>query len=406
MSDLSVASYFPFGRVFPVSQVIDEDGLGVRSIITFDSDATVRHRCWECEEPVDRIHSYHIRRLRDLNLAHAAVELDVPQRKLRCPRCGIRAETHDFFDPFRRCTWRLESAVADLCRVLPIKQVAAHYGLSWHTVKEIDKRQLIKEVGTPCYDDLRLLAVDEISVHKGHRYMTTVLDLETGRLVWMGHGRTKATLLGFFDELSVEQLGSIEAVAIDIVNTYRQAIEEACPQAALVYDPFHVIAHYGRTVVDRVRLDESKKENEEGRRYIKGSRYLLLKNEENLSDDQRSRLQELLDANEALSTVYVLKDQLKQLFRYERPERARRSLHLWCELAEASGLLPLQRFAAMLLRSEEGLVNHARYPIHTGRLEGMHNRIKVIKRQAYGFRDDAYFILKAKAAFPGHLQPD
>lgn len=406
MSTLSIAPYFPFGRVFPIAQVVEDDGPRARSLITFDSRPEIRPRCWECDQPVDRVHSYHVRRLRDLNLAHAVVELDVPQRKLRCPRCGIRAEGHDFFDPFRRCTRRLECAVGDLCRVLPVKHVASHFGLSWHTVKEIDKRRLIKEVGTPCYDDLRLLAVDEISVHKGHRYMTTVLDLQTGRLVWMGHGRTKATLLGFFDELSSEQRASIEAVAIDMANTYRQAIEEACPRAALVYDPFHVIAHYGKTVVDRVRLDESKKQSEEGRRYIKGSRYLLLKNEENLSEDQRIRLQELLDANEALSTVYVLKDQLKQLFRYERPERARRGLRLWCELADASGLVPLQRFAAMLRRHEDGIVSHARYPIHTGRLEGMHNRIKVIKRQAYGFRDDAYFMLKVKAAFPGHLQPD
>lgn len=406
MSSLSIATYFPFARVFPVSQVVEERGPTARSLITFGSDPNARPRCWQCEQPVDRVHSYHVRRLRDLKLAHAVVELDIPQRKLRCPRCGIRAEAHDFFDPFRRCTRRLEAAVADLCRVLPVKQVAAHYGLSWHTVKEIDKRRLITEVGTPSYDDLRLLAIDEISVHKGHRYMTTVLNLETGRLVWVGHGRTKATLLGFFDELASDQLASIEAIAVDMANTYRQAIEEACPEAALVYDPFHVIAHYGRTVVDRVRLDESKKQSEEGRRYIKGSRYLLLKNEENLSDDQRVRLQELLDANEALSTVYVLKDQLKQLFRYHNPERAVRGLHQWCELAKASGLVPLKRFATMLLQHQEGIVNHARYPIHTGRLEGMHNRIKVIKRQAYGFRDDAYFILKIKAAFPDRLQPD
>ena len=406
MSTLSIAPYFPFPRVLPIFQTVVDQGSTARSRITFAADPDEIPQCSGCGEPVEAVHSYHVRRLRDLRLAHAVVELDVPHRKVRCPRCGIRTEGHDFFDPFRRCTRRLERAVGDLCRELSVKQVAAHFSLSWHTVKEIDKRRLIEEVGTPCYDGLRFLAIDEISVHKGHRYMTTILDLETGRLVWMGHGRTKATLLRFFEELSPDQIASIEGVAVDMANTYREAIQEACPQAALVYDPFHIIAHYGKTVVDRVRLDESKKQSEEGRRYIKGSRYLLPKNEENLSPDQRARLQELLAVNEALSTVYILKDQLKELFHHRRPTSARQALHRWCNLADASGLGPLRRFASMLRAHQEGIVNHARYPIHTGRLEGMHNRIKVIKRQAYGFRDDAYFILKVKAAFPGRLQPD
>jgi transposase len=236
--------------------------------------------------------------------------------------------------------------------------------------------------------------------------MTSVLNFETGRLVWMGQDRKKQTLQRFFAELSPEQLASIEAIALDMSGAYRQAILETCPHAAMVYDFFHVVAKYGREVIDRVRLDESKKQSEIGRRYIKGSRYLLLRNEENLRSDQQEQLQELLSMNEALNTVYVLKDQLKQLFTYRCPDRARRALHQWCNLATASGLPPLQRFALGLLNHADGIINHARYPIHTGVLEGIHNKIKVIKRQAYGFRDDHYFFLKVKAAFPGRLQPD
>jgi transposase len=139
---------------------------------------------------------------------------------------------------------------------------------------------------------------------------------------------------------------------------------------------------------------------------VKGSRYLLLKNEESLVGVQAVRLEALLAANKNLNTVYVLKGQLKHLWTYRSPAWARKALEQWCALAEASGLRPLQRFAKNLQRHAAGIINHGRYPLHTGRLEGINNKIKVIKRMAYGFRDDAYFILTIKGAFPGELHPN
>jgi transposase len=301
---------------------------------------------------------------------------------------------------------RFERAVAELCRYLPIKQVAEHFDLPWHTVKEIDKRRLEREVGTPCYDGLRLLAVDEVAVHKGHTYLTTALDLETGRIVWVGKGRTEATLASFFEELTPEQRNSIEAVAIDMAEGFRNAVVKACPRAALVYDLFHVVAKYSREVIDVVRLEEAKKQDEAGRKLIKGSRYLLLKNPPNLLGSQRKALRELLAVNQNLNTVYVLKDQLKRIWEYKHPAWARKALDQWCALAHASGIPALARFARNLCRHEKGIVSHCWYPIGTSQLEGINNKIKVIKRQAYGFRDDAYFILKIKGAFPGRLQPN
>ncbi len=319
---------------------------------------------------------------------------------------NLRTEGHDFLAPYRRHTLRFEHYVADLCRYMPIKQVADHVGLSWHAVKAIDRRRLHREVGTPHYDGLRLLAVDEVAVHKGHTYLTTVLDLETGRIVWAGKGRTEATLTGFFEELTPEQRSSIEAVATDMAAGFRNAVEKACPQAALVYDLFHVVAKYSREVVDVVRTQEAKKQDEAGRKLIKGSRYLLLKNAPNLIGSQRKALRELLLANENLNTVYVLKDQLKGIWSYKHPAWAHKALDQWCALAQESGITALATFARNLLRHTNGILNHCRYPINTGRLEGINNKIKVIKRQAYGFRDDAYFILKIKGAFPGTLQPN
>jgi transposase len=407
VSDLSITPYFPFARVVPVDQEVIELETRVQSVITLAPAEGSWPICSVCGQESRRLHIYGTRQVRDLGLAQARVELVVPNRKLRCAGCQtIRTEGHDFLAPYRRYTLRFEQYVAGLCRHMSIKQVADHVGLDWHAVKEIDKRRLQREVGTPCYDGLRLLAVDEVAIHKGHTYLTTVLDLETGRIVWAGKGRTEATLASFFAELTPEQRKSIEAVASDMASGFRNAVEKACPHAAQVYDLFHVVAKYSREVVDVVRLEEAKKQDEAGRKLIKGSRYLLLKNAPNLLTSQRKALRELLAANKALSTVYILKDQLKRIWDYKHPAWARKALDQWCALAQESGIPALATFAKNLCRHEKGIVNHCRYPINTGRLEGINNKIKVIKRLAYGFRDDAYFILKIKGAFPGALQPN
>lgn len=407
MSELSIAPYFPFGGVEPVAQwvVAEMDG-SARAVIELVPEEGAWPVCSGCGQVCWPVHSQRKRRLRDLRLAHAHVELIVPQRKVRCENCGIRVEVLSFAKPYRRFTDRFERAVAELCRVLSIRDVAEHFNLAWHTVKEIDKRRLEAEVGTPCYDGLRLLAVDEVAVRKGHRYLTIVLDLETGRVVWIGEGRSEETLAGFFAELTQEQRAGIEAVATDMAVGYRQAVEAACPRAALVYDLFHVVAKYSREVVDVVRSMEVKKHAGPGRQWIKGTRYLLLRNHADLWPDERLRLEALLEANEALNLVYILKEQLATIWSYVRVGWARRALERWCAMAVESNIAPLVRFGRNLLRHAEGILNHCRYPLHTARLEGVNNKIKVMKRVAYGYRDQAYFILKIKAAFPGSLQPN
>lgn len=407
VSALSIAPYFPFAGVVPTTQAVDELGNGQAwATITLEPETGAWPVCSGCGQVCWPIHSYGNRVIRDLSLAHARVDLIVPQRKVRCATCGIRVEALSFVESYRRFTKRFEHAVAQLCRRLSIRDVAEHYGLSWHTVKEIDRRRLVAEVGTPCYDGLRLLAVDEIAVRRGHHYLTLVLDLETGRVVWMGEGRSEETLAGFFAALTPEQRAGIEAVATDMAAGYGRAAAKACPQADLVYDLFHVVAKYSREVVDVVRSAEAKQYVGSDRRFIKGSRYLLLRNHADLWPDERQRLKSLLEANDKLNTVYVLKDQLKQLWSYRRVGWARRALERWCELAMDSGIVPLMRFARNLLRHAQGILNHCRYPLHTGRLEGVNNKIKVLKRIAYGYRDQTYFMLKIKDAFRGSLQPN
>jgi transposase len=249
---------------------------------------------------------------------------------------------------------------------------------------------------------LRILAVDEIAIRKGSHDMTVVLDYLTGRVVWMGLDRREETLSSFFELLTKKERAGIEAVAMDMWKPYEKAVRTHLPHARIVYDLFHVVALYHRDVLDRVRIAAYRTASDkETQTVIKGSRYLLYKNEENLTEEQRPALESILRMNKEISTAYILKDALKEIWTIRTPWAARRALRTWCTLAEDSQIPALIQFAAKLRRHQRGIVAHARFPIHTSRLEGVNNRIKVIKRKAYGFHDPAYFALKIKQAFPG-----
>jgi len=199
---------------------------------------------------------------------------------------------------------------------------------------------------------------------------------------------------------------------MDMSTAYVEEVRAQCPHVTLVYDLFHVVAKYAREVIDRVRVDETNRiaraagpndpTTRARRRVIKGTRWLLLKNRANVTKHaDRVRLRELLAANRALFIVYVLKDDLKRLWRFRYPGAARRFWHAWYRRALASRIPALRQFATNLAARIDGIISHCRYPLHTGLLEGINNKIKVLKRMAYGFRDDAYFFLKIRAAFPG-----
>jgi transposase len=187
-------------------------------------------------------------------------------------------------------------------------------------------------------------------------------------------------------------------------DSYELEVRLQCPQAEVVYDLFHVVAKYGREVIDRVRVDEANRlrQDPRARRLVKGSRWLLLRNRENVTHEQdRVRLSELLAANRALFTVYVLKDDLKALWGYRHAGYARHFWRHWYRRAISSGIVPLKNFARRLKDYLPGILAHCRWPIGTSVIEGINNTIKVIKRMAYGYRDDAYFFLRIRAAFPG-----
>jgi transposase len=369
-------------------------------------------RCSRCGGIVVDIHDTSERRVRDLPILDAETWLVFPRARLQCPRCGPTVEAVPWLDRYQRMTRRLAEAIARLAQVLPIKQVAAWFSVGWDTAKQIDQRALEARLGPVNLSEVRIIAIDEFAIQRGHRYATIVVEPTTKRVLWVSRGRDREALTGFFTALGPEGCARLEAVVMDMSTAYLGEVRAHCPQVEIVYDLFHVVAKYGREVIDRVRVDETNRiaraagPNDQAtrarRRVIKGTRWLLLRNRENLTNPaDRIRLRELLQANRALFVVYVLKDDLKQLWRFRYAAAARRFWRHWYRRATASRIPALRTFARNLAERVDGIISHCRYPLHTGLLEGMNNKIKVIKRMAYGFRDDAYFFLKIRAAFPG-----
>ena len=383
-----------------------------RIVLTLEAVAGHPRCCSRCGEMVAEIHDVTSREVRDLPILDAETWLVVPRARLECPRCGPTVEAVPWLDRYQRMTHRLAESIAQLSAVLPIKHVATWFRVGWDTVKQIDQRALERRLGPVDLRHVRVIAIDEFAIQRGHRYATVVVELPTKRVLWVGRGRDRAALRAFFALLRPEGCTRLEAVVMDMSSAYFEEVRAQCPQATIVYDLFHVVAKYGREVIDRVRVDETNRLARAGgrndlrtrarRRVIKGTRWLLLRNRAHLSTaGDRVRLRELLAANRALFIVYVLKDDLKQLWRFRYPGAARRFWRHWYRRALASRLPALITFARKLQLRLDGILSHCRYPLHTGVLEGINNKIKVLKRMAYGFRDDAYFFLKIRAAFPG-----
>lgn len=360
--------------------------------------------CDGCGERVDAVHEVVVRRVRDLPILDARTWLDVPRRRVACPRCGPTLERLSWLDRYSRVTRRLAESVARLCQVLPIKHVAAFFSLGWDAVKAIDKRRLAERLGPIDLSGVSLLAMDEFAIQKGHRYATVVIDPTVKKVLWVCRGRGREDIRPFFEALGADGRARIKAVAMDMNTAYENEVRAQCPNAEVVFDLFHVVAKYGREVVDRVRVDEANRlrDDKPARKIVKGARWLLLRNRDNITrEEDRVRLDELLAANQALMTAYVLKDDLKGLWKQRSQTAAVAAWKSWFSRAIESGIKPLITFAKKLQAYLPGIVAHAKWPLHTSILEGFNNKIKVIKRMAYGFRDDEYFFLKIRDAFPG-----
>ena len=364
----------------------------------------ISRRCSGCGESCAAIHDLEERRIRDLPVFEHRVELIVPRVRVACPQCGPRLERLSWLEPYARVTQRLAESVGRLCQVMAIRHVARFFGLDWKTVKRIDRVRLERTLGPIDLDGIEVIALDEFAIQKGHRYATVIVEPTRKRVLWVGRGRGREDIRPFFELLGAERCQGLRAAVMDMNAGYEREVRAHCPNAAIVFDLFHVVAKYGREVIDRVRVDRANalRGDRPGRRVVKGARWLLLKNRNSLRPGEDVQLEELLAANHDLFVVYVLRDALKELWAYRHAGYAARAWRSWYRKALRSGIAPLRAFARRLRPYLPGILAHSRWPLGTNLVEGINNKIKVIKRMAYGFRDDAYFFLKIRAAFPGN----
>lgn len=256
------------------------------------------------------------------------------------------------------------------------------------------KERLERKYGRPSLEGLRLIGIDEFAVKKGHVYMTIVVDLETGRVVYVGECKGKDALDGFWKRLARSRC-RIEAVSTDLSGAFISAVREHLPEATLIFDHFHVVK-LANDALDKVRIDTYKSlDTKEKSGAIKGLRWVLLGNGERLKSDSTSqRLKKALEVNADLATSYYLKEELRRVWNQADKESAATILHNWVNEARESGIKHMMKLADTIDLHRDGILSYYDYRISSGKVEGVNNKIKTIKRQAYGFRDDEYFKLR------------
>lgn len=319
--------------------------------------------------------------------------------RVACRSCGCcRQIKTGFSEPRRTYTRAFARYVLELSRHMTIKDAAEHLGLSWDTVKDIQKRHLERHYTRPSLKNVRRIGIDEISIGRGHRYLTVVLDLDSGAVLFVGEGKKVDSLAPFWRRLRRFKR-NIEAVAIDMSAAYIAAVWDNLPAAAIVFDRFHIVKLMNEKLTQLRRDLYRQLSDGLQKKLLKGTRWLLLKHPDNLCDDrgERERLEEALRLNEPLAAAYYLKEDLRQLWEQDNKRQAERFLRDWIARARQTGIRAMIRMAATLEQHAWGITTWYDHPISTGPLEGTNNKIKTMQRQHYGLRDAHFRKLKIYA---------
>lgn len=289
-----------------------------------------------------------------------------------------------------------------MARNMSVIEVAKHHRISWDQAWQMELAYMRDVLGrNPMPEKIRAIGIDEISVRKGHEYRIVVADLDEMRPIWFGgNGRTKEDMDLFYDEIGKTRAESIEIAVMDMWKPFRKSLGENAEQAAIVFDKFHVLMHLSRAM-DDVRREEYKRVDSGERKFIKGQRYTLLANSENLDADGRLSLKLLLSANKRLNTAYLLRESFSQLWTYTYPASARKFFENWRDSLRWQKLAPFEKFAKMVDKHWDGIVSYCKptNKVSLGFMEGMNNKIRVIQRRAYGIKNEEYLRLKVLTAF-------
>jgi transposase len=322
------------------------------------------------------------------------VYLEFEVRRVQCKSCGTVKLEFLADNPFY--TKRFAHYVGRRCRSATIKDIAQELKLDWDTVKALEKQYMSTQLAQAGSPGPKVIGIDEISIRKGHTYRIVVSDLIRGRPIWFGgEDRSEASMGQFYLWLGKKKAAGIRLAVMDMWKPFRNATTTYAPQAAILFDKFHVMRHLGEAL-DEVRKAEYRRLAGRDRRYIKGQKYTLLSRRENLTSEGRQSLKTLLAANKRLNTAYLLKESFGQLWGYEREGWARRFFENWRASLKWQRLKPFEKFAAMIERHWDGIAAYClpENKVSLGFVEGLNNKIRVIQRRSYGLRDEEYLRLK------------
>lgn len=325
------------------------------------------------------------RRWRDLAMRTHTVWLVYAPYRVWCGQCGLRVERIPWADPWQRVTQELAREVATLARELSWLQVAVHVGLNWKTVGAIVEGVVLWGLAHRRWTPLHTIGFDEVSRRKGHQYLTMVYDLERGRVVWVGRDRNAATMERFFAWLGPRRGRSIRTVCCDLWAIYLDAIRTHLPRATVVSDRFHLTQHLSRAV-DDVRRQTWRRMHGRAKAEFKQTRFLWLKNPQNLARTERTRLSALLRLNSPIVRAYLLKEDLRRFWDYRHTRWAEAHLRQWLWRASHSRLAPFQKLVRMLRTHLAKVLAWTRIRVTNGALEGMNNKVKAISHRAFGYR--------------------
>ena len=337
------------------------------------------------------------RRARDLSSGGRRVHLEFEVRRIHCKFCGtVKREQLDFLADNPFYTKRFAYYVGRHCRQATIKDIAEELHLDWDSVKTLEMQYMRAQLAKASTPGPRAIGIDDISIRKGHTYRIVVSDLIRGRPIWFGgEDRSEASMAQFYAWLGPKKAARIRLAVMDMWKPFRNATNVHAPQAAILFDKFHIMRHLGEAL-DKVRKAEYRRLKDGDRKFIKRQKYTLLSHPENLTSNGRASLKKLLKANKRLNTAYMLKESFGQLWDYEREGWARKFFDNWRASLKWQRPEPYEKFAAMIERHWDGIAAYCRpeNKVSLGFVEGVNNKIRVIQRRAYGLRDEEYLRLK------------
>jgi len=329
-----------------------------------------------------------LRRWRALDIGRTPVFIEALAPRVECKEHGVVVERVPWARPASTFTRTFEDVVGWCAKQMSKTAVAGLMRVAWETVGAILGRVVADaKKGKDLLDGLVRIGIDEVSYRKGHKYLTVVVDHGTGRIVWAREGRDKKTLAEFFDELGPERVGRLTHVSADAAAWIGDVVRERCPNAALCIDPFHVVA-WGTEALDEVRRgvwNASRKAGErDTAKVVKGARFALLKNPENLTDRQKARLSALETLNKPLYRAYLIKEMLRLVFA-TKGEEGIELLHKWLAWAQRCRIPAFVKLAARIRRHRAGIEAALTHRVSNGRVEATNNQIRLLTRLAHGF---------------------